>query len=198
VDALNTFTRTVKHLIKASLNSLGFHISRIPRGHPSETSKCRRRLAQYCIGNGVDLGFGGDAITNTAIRVDLPTPYSRTAGQTVQLGGDCTNLLWFRDESLDYVYSSHLLEDFEATEAVLREWLRVLRTGGLLVIYCPDEQAYQKHCEITGQYYNINHKHSDFSLAKVKSILAKLGQTNILYECALIDTYSWDLVLKKS
>ena len=37
------------------------------------------------------------------------------------------DLYWFRDGVLDYVYSSHLLEDYVDTEAVLREWLRVLR-----------------------------------------------------------------------
>lgn len=26
------------------------------------------------------------------------------------------------------------------------EWLRVLKVGGRLVIYCPDEQIYAEHC----------------------------------------------------
>lgn len=167
------------------------------RKYPSETSKCRPRLAKYCIGNGVDLGFGGDAITPSAVRVDFPRPYATTEGQPVQLGGDCQNLEWFRDGCLDYIYSSHLLEDFEDTEAVLKEWLRVLKTGGLLIIFCPDEQVYRRHCKDTGQYYNQCHKHADFSLQKVKGILAKLGQNHIVYEKPLVDVYSWDLVAKK-
>ena len=163
----------------------------------SETSKCRFRLAKYCKGNGLDLGFGGDPITPNAIRVDFPNPYSETAGAGVQLGGDCRNLAWFRDETLDFVYSSHLLEDFEDTEAVLKEWLRVLKPKGFLIIFCPDEQIYRQHCAATGQYYNQCHKHADFSLQKVKTILGKLGQTNIIHEIPLIDKYSWDLVIQK-
>jgi predicted SAM-dependent methyltransferase len=165
--------------------------------HPSETSKCRPRLAKYCVGNGVDLGFGGDAITPTAVRVDFPTPYATTKGQPVQLGGDCRHLEWFRDGSLDYVYSSHLLEDFEDTEAVLKEWLRVLKPGGLLIIFCPDEQVYRRHCSETGQYYNQCHKHADFSLKKVKEMLARLGQADVIHETPLVNTYSWEIVLKK-
>lgn len=188
----------MKKLAKRLAARLGYKLSRLPQGHPSETSKCRPRLAKYCVGNGLDLGFGGDAITPTAVRVDLAAPYSRTAGQPVQLGGDCLNLEWFRDLSLDYVYSSHLLEDFEDTQAALKEWLRVLKPGGLLITFCPDEQVYRRHCAETGQYYNENHKHADFSLRKVKEILAGLGQTDIVHEDPLVDVYSWELVLRKS
>jgi predicted SAM-dependent methyltransferase len=188
----------MKTLVKHFLKRLGYKVTKLPKGYPSETSKCRGRLAQYCVGNGLDLGFGGDAITPAAVRVDFPTPYSRTAGQPVQLGGDCRNLEWFRDECLDYVYSSHLLEDFEDTESVLKEWLRVLKPGGMLIIFCPDEQVYRRHCSETGHYYNENHKHADFSLRKVKEMLAKLGQTDVVHENPLVDVYSWELVLRKS
>ena len=165
---------------------------------PSETSKCRSRLAHYCKGYGLDLGFGGDPITPNAIRVDLPTPYTAVGKAPVQLGGDASKLIWFRDECLDFVYSSHLLEDYEDTESVLREWLRVLKPGGHLVTFCPDEQVYRKHCVATGQPYNTAHKHADFSLEFVKRILEKIGQSTNIYENPLVDVYSWDLACKKS
>lgn len=161
---------------------------------PSETSKCRARLAPYCKGYGLDIGFGGDPIVSHAIRVDLPTPYSGVGFQTVQLGGDASKLIWFRDDCLDFIYSSHLLEDYENTENVIREWLRVLKPGGHLVIFCPDEQVYRKHCAATSQPYNTCHKHADFSLSYVKRILDKIGQTKNIYENPLVDQYSWDLV----
>jgi len=37
----------------------------------SETSKCRSRLARYCVGAGIDIGAGGDPIVPTAVIVDL-------------------------------------------------------------------------------------------------------------------------------
>jgi predicted SAM-dependent methyltransferase len=164
----------------------------------SETSKCRARLAPYCTGFGVDLGFGGDPITPHAVRVDFGTPYTAVGAQPVQLGGDCSRLHWFRDGVLDFVYSSHVLEDFDDTEAVLREWIRVLKPGGRLVLFCPDEQRFRAHCARTGQSYNPHHKHAHFSLPFVKGLLDRIGETRVIYENPDVDLYSWDLVVERS
>ena len=115
----------------------------------------------------------------------------------MQLGGDATDLKWFRDGVLDFVYSSHLLEDFDDTRSVLAEWLRVLKPSGRLIIFCPDEQVYREHCRRTGQTYNVHHKHADFSLAKVKADLASIGEIAVLHENALVDIYSWEIVAEK-
>jgi len=164
---------------------------------PSETSKCRARLAPYCTGYGLDIGPGGDPIVPSAIRVDLPQPYSHVGSMPVQLGGTATNLEWFGNNVLDYVYSSHVLEDFQDTEAVLREWLRVLKTGGKLIIFCPDEQVYREHCRRTGDPYNTCHVHADFSLEFVKKALDRIGMVRVIHEVPLVDVYSWDLVVEK-
>ncbi len=170
-----------------------------PKGKPtpSETSKCRARLAPFCTGYGMDIGPGGDPIVPAAVRMDLDKPYSHVGSMPVQLGGDCTDLKWFRDEVLDYVYSSHVLEDFEDTSAVMREWLRVIKPGGRMIIFCPDEQVYRNHCRQTGQPYNTCHVHADFSLAFVKERLAQMGGTKIIHEDPLVDIYSWEIVVEK-
>src|SRR3972149_2826407 len=105
----------------------------------SETFRCRERLKKFCTGYGLDIGYGGDPIVPSAITVDLPKPYAKVGECPLNLGGDAGNLRWFRDTVLDYVYSSHLLEDFPAykTEAVLREWMRVLKPRGNLILYLP-------------------------------------------------------------
>ncbi|MEX0777517.1 MAG: methyltransferase domain-containing protein [Phycisphaeraceae bacterium] len=169
-----------------------------PKFWPSETSKCRARLAPYCSGYGADLGPGGDPIVPAAVRIDLPQPYSHVGSLPVQLGGDACDLVWFRDNVLDYIYTSHLLEDYEDTQAPLREWLRVLKPGGRLIIFCPDEQVYRRHCVSTGQPYNVAHKHADFSLQFVKRILLDLGGVRIIHENPLVDVYSWELVVEKT
>lgn len=169
----------------------------LPYSTASETSKCRARLAPFCTGYGVDLGFGGDAITTHAIRVDLPSPYTRVGDSNVQLGGDTARLHWFQDGVLDFIYSSHLLEDFDDTRAVLVEWLRVLKPGGRLIIFCPDEQRFRAHCARTGQPYNTQHKHAHFSLGFVKGLLKDIGGTVVIHELPDVDIYSWDLVVEK-
>jgi len=80
----------------------------------------------------------------------------------------------------------------------LREAARVLKPGGMLVTFCPDEQVYRKHCAATDQPYNPMHKHTDFSLAYVKAILERIGGTETVHEIPLIDDYSWDLVVRKT
>jgi SAM-dependent methyltransferase len=178
-------------------------LRRKPKVHPlntfgtSETNKCRERLAPFCTGYGLDLGFGGDPITLSAIRMDFPQPYTQVGKYPVQLGGSADSLHWFGDDQLDFVYSSHLLEDFVDTEAILREWIRVLKPGGKLVTFCPDEQRFRKHCQQTGQPYNTAHVHEFFSLQFVKDILDKIGKTKLIYEQDNVDIYSWDLVVEK-
>jgi SAM-dependent methyltransferase len=191
--------RLILHWFDWFLQSRGYCKTKLKSGgYTSETSKCRERLSKHCVGYGVDCGFGGDPITEHAIRVDQPKPYANTGSYPVQLGGDATNLYWFSDEVLDFHYSSHLLEDFENVEGVLKEWWRVLKPGGMLIIFCPDEQAYRKHCAATGQPYNTMHKHADFSLVFVKNALAKFAKFEVVHECPLIDIYSWELVCKKN
>ena len=46
----------------------------------------------------------------------------------------------FRDKSVDYVFSSHLIEHFSHRKinGVIEEWWRVLVIGGTIEIRCPD------------------------------------------------------------
>jgi predicted SAM-dependent methyltransferase len=187
---------TLKNLVRLCLRTAGIGPND-PRPWPSETAKCRARLAPYCVGDGADLGFGGDPITPEAIRIDLRTPYAYVGTSLPQLHGDATRLVWFNDGVLDYLFSSHLLEDFEDTESVLREWLRVLRPGGRLVLFCPDEQRFRVHCARTGQTYNPHHKHDHFSLDNVKGLLDRIGLSQTIFENPDVNEYSWDLVVQK-
>ena len=163
----------------------------------SETSKVRRALSGFCSGNGLDIGYGGDPIVPQAICLDLPERYASYKRHPQHLRGDARDLYWFRDASLDYVFSSHLLEDFEDTAAVLSEWLRVVRPGGLLVLFLPDEKAYRKHCRERGISPNPHHIHPDFSLAYIKRMVSKRDDVEIIHEKFPSGIYSFELVLKK-
>ena len=137
----------------------------------SETSTARDILAPYCEGLGLDLGAGGAKIVPHAWAFDLHRPYTKVGEDRQQLRGDCRSLSFICDEALDYVYSSHLLEDFtyeQLRSIILPEWRRVLRSSGLLILNCPDQQRFVAHCRATGQGMNLAHKEDDFSLLTFK------------------------------
>jgi len=167
--------------------------------HASETSRCRERLKKYCTGYGLDIGYGGDPIIPTAITLDMPVPYTVMGVAPLNLGGDARSLYWFKDNVLDYVFSSHLLEDFPENEiqSILSEWLRVIRPNGCIILYCPDEQKFRKHCRVTGQPYNAHHNIENFSLNFIKKILKSCPDVKIIHENPACEEYSFEVVIKK-
>lgn len=58
----------------------------------------------------------------------------------VDIVGDISDLSRFADNSVGEIYASHILEHFPhtKTEAVLKEWLRVIEPGGKLYVGVPD------------------------------------------------------------
>ena len=52
--------------------------------------------------------------------------------------------LSFEDNSVDAVYSSHCLERIRNSTHAIREWRRVLKVGGFLIIAVPHRDLYQK------------------------------------------------------
>ncbi|OGM08447.1 hypothetical protein A2Z67_05990 [Candidatus Woesebacteria bacterium RBG_13_36_22] len=162
-----------------------------------ETTLCRERLIKYCTGVGLDIGFGGDSIAAGAITLDLGDFRARWPYQNIL--GDARNLKWFKDFSLDYVYSSHCLEDFEDTALILKEWFRVIKHGGFLVLFGPDQKVYEESCTQRKVQPNLGHKIKDFGLNYIKGILEEhfKDQYRIVHEIPLINGYSFDLVAEK-
>jgi predicted SAM-dependent methyltransferase len=166
----------------------------------SETAAARPILAQYCTGFGLDMGFGGSAIVPDAITFDMPKGYCPSLeGHKQILQGDCRNLSFLCDEVFDYIYSSHLLEDFSYSELVpiLKEWRRVLKKDGLLVTNCPDQQKFLRHCEATGQPLNLAHKEQDFSLANFRNVANQTGLWEEVFVEPNAGPYSFYIVLRK-
>lgn len=166
--------------------------------YKSETAKVRHLATKYCFGNGVDIGAGGDKIVPSAISIDLENPYAVTGNDEVQLKGDGSILTWFTDESLDYIYSSHLLEDFDDKALVLFNWQRVIKVGGFIVLFLPDEQLYRKHCEANNAPINTHHKDPDFNMCSIERIVTKqLSNLKIIDVAFPVVDYSFFMVIQK-
>jgi len=103
----------------------------------SETAKVRQYVWPWIHeGRGIDLGCGFDRVHPRCVTVDAaPAP-------AVDVVGDITDLSHWEDGEFDWVFSSHALEDIPDTAGALREWLRVLRPGGTILLYCPYRHYY--------------------------------------------------------
>jgi ubiquinone/menaquinone biosynthesis C-methylase UbiE len=167
----------------------------------SETAAAKAILAPFCKGPiTLDMGFGGDLIVPHALGFDMPQPYTKVAGERQTFKGDCRDLSFLCDESVDQIFSSHLLEDFTFKQLpkILIEWRRVLKTGGLLITNCPDQQIYSKHCSDTGQPYNESHKEPTFGLKTFKELALKpSGPWMVEFEQPVAEPYSFYIVVSK-
>ncbi len=130
----------------------------------SEASKTRHRILHYLQGNGIDIGCGDDKVTHFCIGFD------RRPEEGVNWQLDLRDGLPLRDQACDYVFSSHTLEDFEDTAAILAEWWRVLKVGGHLILYLPDRRWYPN---IGHPLANKAHRH-DFIAEDVLTIVRVL------------------------
>jgi len=166
----------------------------------SETSASRHILAPYCLDPCIDIGFGGDPVTPTAITFDMAQPYTSVGQSPQMLRGDARALSFVCDGAFASVYSSHLVEDYSYADlhVVLKEWRRILRTGGNLVINAPDQQRFLAHCKSTGQGLNAAHKEQDFSFATFWRVLESVGKWDRLSLSDPFGPYSWLAVWRKA
>lgn len=134
----------------------------------SETAKYRHLTTKYLSGYGVDIGTGGyQPVVPHAISVELPAhdfahyTGGRTPDFPIHLGCGALNLP-FLDQSLDFVYSSHLIEDFFDWIPPIKEWARVVKIGGHVVLLYPDKKLWNEAL-LRGQPPNNEHKHESFA-----------------------------------
>ena len=100
---------------------------------------------------GIDVGAG-----------DGTAKWSKRYGANVrqwdlrQGDGDGTLLDGVPDGSQDFIFSSHLLEHLVHPELALRNWVRVVKPGGHLLIVVPHRDLYEKKERLPSQF-NQNH-----------------------------------------
>ncbi|HNP53969.1 MAG TPA: methyltransferase domain-containing protein [Ferruginibacter sp.] len=154
-------------MIKQLLYTLGLKKKRPPKMYQSETDKVRHLVLPYCKGYGCDIGFGGDKVVKeNCDGIDYAQPYAYTGNDPVDIPCDLfKEKIPVANGTYDYVYSSHLIEDFPDTTATLKEFIRLLKPGGNLVLVFPDQPKYEAHCRQTGQPVNTHHIHKNMGLA---------------------------------
>lgn len=143
----------------------------------NESGKIVWELPQYTRGRGLDLGCGPNKAYPHFIGVDGRQDSELFGIQmTPDITADCTKLDVFGSASMDFVYSSHLLEHIEDYRAALKEWWRVIKPGGHLVLYLPHKDFYPN----IGQHgANPDHKH-DFAPQDIVTSMRQVGSWELL------------------
>lgn len=88
-----------------------------------------KRALDFCQGEGIDVGAG---------LWPLPGACPLDACHGPGKGRDVASI---RDDTLDYVFSSHCLEHIVNWRAALSEWIRKLKPGGIIFLYLPHPEC---------------------------------------------------------
>lgn len=152
-----------------------------PQGNEAE--KIRFDVVPYIGSCGLDLGCGPHKIFDHFIGVD--------SGKDAELFGvrmqpnivvpDCTRMPLFGDRAHDCIFSSHLLEHIEDYKSALKEWWRLVRVDGHLVLYLPHRDLYPR---IGQPGANPDHKH-DFAPQDIVDAMEEVAQ-------------DWDLLVNET
>lgn len=172
----------------------------MPIKYKSETSKVRHLVLNYCNGYGCDVGFGGDKVKKqNCVGIDYAQPYAFTGNDKVDVPCDVINdPIPIADNTYDYVYTSHLIEDFVDTKNGLEKFIRVLKSGGNLILVFPDQQVYEEYCKKAGQSPNEHHVHKNMGLNFMLNVLNEIPyiKYELLFQSNCEIDYNVVMVLK--
>jgi predicted SAM-dependent methyltransferase len=167
----------------------------------SESNTSKDIFAPWLQGIGLNIGFGGSKVAgDNEITFDMPEPYTNVGDGVQIIRGDARRLPMFCSESLNWIHSAHLCEDFPYSQLVeiIKEWRRVLKVGSHLLTNCPNQQKFLAHCKKSGQLGNAAHFEQDFSLQTWNQhVIAHTGPWEVVYENDNHGPYSWLQCLKK-
>ena len=160
-----------------------------------ESKKIVWEVAPYLRGRGLDIGAGDFKVLPHVISVDNMNHSRFGFSVRPDVFCDAEKLDMFASQSMDFVYSSHTLEHIEDYVSALREWFRVVKQGGHIILYLPDEDQYPK----VGQpHANPDHRW-DVNYDKVVEAMKTVGSWDLVdfQKRSQDDEYSLLFVFKK-
>jgi SAM-dependent methyltransferase len=165
----------------------------------NETAKaCARRIYQpgfrkWIQGKVLDVGPGSDSLAKWAYLfpdivsvdgIDLYPGFLTYDGRTII--GDATRLLEVDDDTYDTVHSSHCLEHTGSPYEALKNWIRVCKPGGHIVIVVPDADMYEGR--VFPSRWNSDHKWmlsatrpSEGRLVNLVELVASIPTVGLVY-----------------
>ena len=135
-------------------------------------------LRRYFLGHGVDIGGKPDPLS--LYGEFFPLMEEVTVWDLED--GDAQLMADVADGKFDFVHSSHCLEHLRDPAEALKNWLRVVKPGGFVIVLIPDEDLYEQR--VFPSTFNLDHKHTytihkdrswSESSINVMDLLAALG-----------------------
>jgi SAM-dependent methyltransferase len=164
----------------------------IPRRLRDPNFTCR-----YFKGSGIDIGGAPDPLSIYASLFPLVTDIRTWDIED----GDAELMQGVPDQTYDFVHSSHCLEHLRDPFTGLRNWFRILRRGGALIVTIPDEDLYEQ--ATFPSTFNRDHKWT-FTINKVSSwseksvnvfdLIRSINAEAAVHKIELVDqAYRYDL-----
>jgi len=104
---------------------------------------------------------------------------------------ECDKPLPFEDSCFDFLVSHHSLEHMEDTDWTLREWIRVVKPGGVLAIVMPDAKY-----PTADKGHKCEWRAEDFK-REILDPLVEEGLVEIFSYNSFLNFFSFDCVLVK-
>lgn len=151
----------------------------------------REQIEKFCVGVGVDVGCGTQRFSPDVMSVDI------CADSKPDIVHDCKDLNIFQEQSLDFIFSSHCLEDFENIPEVFRAWWSRLKVGGMMVLLLPDMQG--GRYPMVGQPNGNPSHRTDVGVPYFEDLLATGGYRYSIEQIDTVphDSTTFDLVVKR-
>ena len=140
---------------------------------------------------GIDMGGPSGKPIDGIINVNLCFP--NLLGKNEMIIGRCETLP-FKNDSIDYIISSHTLEHIKNTEDVLRECLRVLKIGSLIAIIIPDKRYFLHDPKVVQDGETA---WSEMEPNELLNILKKFMNIEIISFNTLDNNFEFECIIKK-
>lgn len=141
-----------------------------------ESSKIAHLAVPYLQGKCLDIGCGMKKVWPSLIGIDSLKDYGTHRPADIDVVGEGESLSYFSDAAMDGVFSSHFLEHVVDFKACLKEWWRVIKPDGYLVLYLPHKKFYPN---IGERGSNPDHKH-DFMPDDIIEAMKQIGSWELL------------------
>lgn len=152
---------------------------------------------------GVDIGCGTKKIHPNAIGIDFDRQYNKPNMQQTEADIVCSWEDWIsciEDNSYDYVYAGHLIEDYEKPQEIYKQWMRIVCPEGFLCICSPVENEYRAYSIFNNEGINMAHKNfwSGAMHFFADVVYPNYNDINVeLHDYGYVEPYSFYIIIQK-